>query len=445
MLFWLFLLSRVSFNGEANLTVFWLIASSAGYLAAFFGWAALDGLSLGKAGSPSIWARLKARVTPWVVAHPALAAFIGLFLVNIALSGLFYAKVFLEAGNLEPIARHWDGPEYVVIAHGFYDKNDSLLLIPNFGLRSANYWTAHFPGYSLALRLAWYAVGWMAAGPLVSVLSTWLFAFVLWLTLREFGYAKHPFWLACVALVLPLRWLPIHSSGSSEPLMLLFQMLSIYYFKKERYWLAGLAGGLALFVRPPGIFLWFGYLLFLAWEAGYRMWKEEKINLGYFNWKAFWGVALIPLTLPIIFGIFAWRYGDFFAYFHITEEVKHVSLMPFDTLAAGTAMGPGVLYYYLFEMIGLVLLWRQGRKDIFWIGFGTFIYSIFLTYSDVLRYSFPFFPLLLVIPFARWLESKPARWLALPVLVAVFLYSWGILNINLIKLDTWTPMKDLLK
>lgn len=442
MLFWLFLLSRVSYNGEANLNTFWVIAASAGYLAAFFGWVALDGLSWGKAGAPSLWSRLKARLTPWLVAHQALAALVGLFLVNAALSGVFYAKVFLEAGNLEPVARYGDGPDYIFIAHSFYNKNDSLLQLPYFGSRAPYEWTAYFPGFAIALRVVAYGVGWIAAGPLVSVLSTWLFAFVLWLLLRDFGYAKHPFWVACVALALPLRWLLGHSVGASEPLMLLFQTLSIYLFKKERYWLAGLTGGLALFVRPQGIFLWFGYLLFLAWEAGYRVWKENKVDFGFFNWKAFWGVTLIPLTLPVIFGIFAWRTGNFFAWFQLEKQFNPI---PFDTAASGVGAASGLIYYYFFELIGLALLWRQKRKDIFWIGFGAFFYSIFLTNSNVLDYSLPFFPLLLIIPFARWLESKPARWLALPVLVAVFLYSWGILNLDLVRLDTWVAMKQILK
>ncbi len=444
MLLWLFLLSRVGYNGEINNGVFWLWSASAGYLAAFFGWVALDGLSWGKRGAPSLWTRLRGAVAPWVLAHPMLAALIGLFAANLAFTGLLYAKILLEVGTLDPVVRYWDGPEYIVIANGFYDKNDPLLVIPDFGQHSQNYWTAHFPGYSLALRLVWYVVGWQAAGPLVNFIASSLFAFVFWLLLREFNYASRPFWLACVALVLPLRWLIYHSVGASEPLMLFFQMLSIYLFKKERYWLAGLAGGAALLVRPPGIFLWFGYLAFIGWEAIYRAWREKKLDISYVNWKAVWGTALIPLSLLGVFAIFGWRYGDFLAYFHITEEVKHLEPLPFTSLATGADGGPGFFYYYLIQAAGMILLWRQGRRDLFWIGLAAFAYTVFLLHNDILRYSLPAFPLIVAIPFAEYLSGKTARWLAIPVLVMVYFYSWGAININLAGLDTWQMMKNIL-
>jgi hypothetical protein len=186
-------------------------------------------------------------------------------------------------------------------------------------------------------------------------------------------------------------------------------------------------------------------MLFLAWEAGYRMWQERKIDLSYLNWRAVFGLALIPISLLGIFSIFAWRYGDFLAYFHITEEVKHVGLLPFPSLVGGGDGGPGFFYFYLLQAVGLVLLWKQGRRDIFWIGFGIFIYTVFLLHNDILRYSLPAFPLVLAIPFAEYLSGKAARWLALPVLIAVYLYSWGAINLNLAGLDTWQMMKDILR
>jgi len=244
--------------------------------------------------------------------------------------------------------------------------------------------------------------------------------------------------------VLPLRWLVNHVVGSSEPLMLLCQLLSIYLFKKERYWLAGIAGAAALFVRPPGIFLWLGYLLLLAWELWQKIQSEKNFKLSYVNWKAFWAVSLIPLALVGTFGIFAWRYGDFLAYFHIGEDVKHIGPIPLSNLGAGAESGPGIFYYYIFEVVGLILLWRRKQYDIFWFGLAAFAYTLFMLYSDVLRYSIPAFPLVLAIPYAGVLTSKAARWLAVPILIAVYLYSWGVLNINLAKLDTWLEIRNIL-
>ncbi len=444
MLIWLAFLARVSYNGELNKTVFWGWVASSAYLAAFFGWLALEGLSWGSGPDSSLWRRLKLRFSPLVLAHPLLAALTGLVAVNFAFTAFFYAKIFFEAGSLDPVVRYLDGPEYIFIANGFYDRADPLLVIPDFRQHSPFYWTAHFPGYPLVLRLFWLVVGWQAAGPLVNFLASSLFAFVFWLLLKEFRYTPHPFWLASAALVLPLRWLIYHSVGASEPLMLLFELLSLYFFKKDRYWLAGLSGAAALFVRPPGIFLWLGYMLFFAWEALYRMWQEGKFDLTYVKWRALPGLALIPLSLGLIFGIYAWRYGDFLAYFHISEEVKHLGLFPLPSLAAGADSGAGFFYFYLIEAAGLVLLWRQGRRDLFWVGLTAFGYTLFLVHNDILRYSLPAFPLIVAIPFAPYLTGKAARWLAGPVLLGVYLYSWGVFNLNLAGLDTWQMMRDVL-
>lgn len=444
MLLWFVLLARVGYNGFANLQTFWLKVACAAWLALFFGWVALDGPAFGKPGAPSLWSWWRGKVAPLAIAHPGIAALLGLFVVNLAATGAFYAKIQLEDGSLDPIVRYWDGPEYLLIAHNFYDKNDALLRIDDFGQHSVNYPTAHFPGYPLALRLFWYLVGWKAAGPLINFLASTLFAFVLWRLLRDFNYSSRPFWLAAISLVLPLRWLIYHSVGGSEPLMMLFQLLSIYLFKKERYWLAGFSGMLALLVRPPTIFLWAGYLAFLGWEALSRMWKENKFDLNYFKWGAALKVSTIPLTLLIVFSIYAWRYGDFFAYFNIPEEVKHVKPYPFPALMAGQDVSPGFFYYYLLEAGGLVLLWKQARRDLFWIGLATMLYTGFLLHNDILRYSLPAFPLLIIIPYAALLSSKLAKWATIPVLLAIYFYSWGALDLNLMWTDNWNLMNNLL-
>jgi hypothetical protein len=275
------------------------------------------------------------------------------------------------------------------------------------------------------------------------------FAWVFYLLVRDFGYARHPLWLSLVALVLPVRWLIYHNVGGSEPLFMFFEVLSIYWFKKERYWLAGLAGFGAVFTRPPGLFLWGGFMLFLLFEAAIKTWNAHGFSipklLAVINWRAFTALLLLPLGLVAVFGIYGWRYGDFLAYFKITENVTHVEVIPFPTLLTGVFESPALIFTYVLEFLGLIFLWRQRRFDLFWIGGAAFFYTLFLLHSDVLRYSIPFFALIVIIPFAGQLSGKVARWLAAPVLLALFFYSWGALNRNLAGLDTFEMMKNILQ
>jgi hypothetical protein len=230
---------------------------------------------------------------------------------------------------------------------------------------------------------------------------------------------------------------------------MLCELLAVYWFKKERYWLAGLAGFGAVFTRPPGLFLWIGFMLFLLFEAGVKTWNAHGLSLAKLlaaiNWRAFIALLLIPVGLIAVFAIYGWRYGDFLAYFKITENVTHVEVIPFPTLLTGLFESPALIFSYVLETIGLVFLWRQGRFDLFWIGGASFFYTLFLLHSDVLRYSIPFFALVVLIPFADYFSGKVARWLAAPVLLALFFYSWGVLNRNLAGLDTFEMMKSILQ
>jgi hypothetical protein len=150
--------------------------------------------------------------------------------------------------------------------------------------------------------------------------------------------------------------------------------------------------------------------------------------------------------LLAVFGLYGLRYGDFLAYLRIPEPVTHIYPIPFLSMDISVGRSEGDFYYFILETLGLILLWRQKQYDIFWMGFIWFLPTLFLLHEDVLRYSLPAFPFVLIIPFARYLETKYARWLALPALVAVLIYSWSTLNsTNIVDEDTWKRMLELLK
>jgi hypothetical protein len=381
-------------------------------------------------------------------------AIVTLTLFNALLTGLLFGPVALQNNGFDNLGRLWDGPEYLVNAHSLYDPADPLLKIPEFAQKSPIYWTAHFPLYSLVVRLIVELTDYLPALFLANFLFGTGFAIVLYRFLADFGYSRRPLWLAGLALFLPLRWLIYHTVGASEAATLFFfGMLTLYEFKRGRYWWSGLAGAGVVLSRPNGIFLYAGFGLLLAWDgwqAGRKIpfltlqnfWQRWLAN---FNWRAALALSLMPLMLLAVFAFYGWRYGDFLAYLNIPENVKHIYPVPLLSLDITVGRSEGDFYYYLLQAGGLIWLWRERHYDLFWPGLALTLPTLFLLHDDVLRYALPAFPLVLLIPFAKILESRAAYWLALPTLLGVLIYSWSQLNTNLVSLETWQAMLDILQ
>ncbi len=432
--------------GVIDQNIFWLWVVGCFYLAIFFGASGLALLPWGRAGKPNLYQHLSRRLRPFATNHPVIVAFATIFAVNLALTSVLYLKVYFEVGNIFWFARYWDGPEYTFIAHGFYDVNDPLLKIPDFARHSRAYWTAHFPLFPFSLKLFAPLVGFSYAPMLVNFLVTVLFGWTIYRLLRDFNYTPHPLWLSLVALVLPTRWLVNHSVGSSEPMLLLFITLSFYCYKRKWYWGAGLAGMLAAIARPTGIFLFAAFLAVLLWEVAYHLWQERRFSLGLalrtFNWKAFLAFCLIPVGTVLVFTAFWWRYGDFLVYFKVPEGV-YKTPYPFLVFLYQDQGTPGNFYYFLLETIGIILLWRQRRYELVWFGLPLTLYIFFLIHPDLMRYSLPAFPFLLLIPLAPYLTSRTARWLALPVIILMLMYSWSVIPGAMAQPETWEVLRRI--
>jgi hypothetical protein len=296
-------------------------------------------------------------------------------------------------------------------------------------------------------------LGYIAPMFIINFVATIIFGVVLYRLLRDFGYSVKPLWLSVLFLFLPLRWLLYHSVGASEGMALMFIVLSFYAFKKQQWWLAGLWGAGLVVTRANGIFMLGGYGLYLFWEAriGIKM-AQAKTTLarisGYIaaiNWRAAAGLTLMPLALVGVFSFYAARYGDFFAYMKIPEDVRHIYPMPLLSLAVSATRSEGNFYYYIIEAAGLVFLWRRKLYDLFWLGFIFFVPTLFMLHDDVLRYSLPAFPFVLVVPYARLLEAKIVRYFAPIALLGVLIYSWSQLGYNKLEGESWRQMLELLK
>ncbi len=462
---------EVGTSGELNPIIFWWLLSAGLYLIIFAGGCLFAGipleLVLGAKKSQettntlgtghrdtttnkiplNLWSLFSRLWQRWVAPRPILMAILTLTAVNFGLMVMFYGIIAIQNGGWDNLGRFWDGPEYLVNAKTLYDPYDPILQIPFFSTKSEIYWTAHFPGYSLLIRLFSPLFGYVPALFVINFVATVIFGVALYRLLRDFGYSRQPLWVAILAMFLPLRWLIYHSVGASEALTLMFLVLAVYAFKQERWWLAGLWGAGVVVTRPNGFFLGIGFGLFLLWE----LWRTRTQPITplqlikNLNWRAVWGLLPIPLALIAVFGLFGWRYGDFWAYLHVPESVTHIYPLPLLSMDVSSLRSEGNFYYYILQAAGLVLVWRRKQYDIFWIGLVFFLPTIFLLHDDVIRYALPAFPFVLAIPFAPLLETKYARWFAPLAVLAVLIYSWSQLSTNLIDLDSWRQMQNFLK
>src|SRR3989338_5060022 len=180
----------------------------------------------------------------------------------------FWGLSFKE--GFSTIYRNFDGLEYVVIAKTFYNPS-SIASIPNS--LNPNYYAAHFPGYAVLILLFAPILGYLKSMLFVSLLFTFLSTIVFYFLIKDFKLTYKPFFLSVLFLILPARWVIVHSVGSAEPMFIFFVILSLYAFMKYELlnkvsWLllAAIGGVGAQITRPPGILLALAYFLYINYK-----------------------------------------------------------------------------------------------------------------------------------------------------------------------------------
>lgn len=345
----------------------------------------------------------------------------------------FFNLNFSEGMNT--IYRNFDGLEYVIIAKTYYFP-EVLKEIPQ-SLRH-EYYAAHFPGFSLAMLIFAPFIGFLKSMLLVSVFFTAASAVAFYFLVRDFNLTKNPLLLSVVFLILPARWLIVHSVGSSEPMFIFFVLTSIYFFMKYEIvkswkfiYLAGLMGMFAQLTRPPGILLIGAYGLYLLYKLikhkGNYFFNFGKTVLDYHP------LILIPIMLLGIFYWFQISFNDFFAYFHSGDNI-HLTFPPFQVFDknqawVGEIWLEDVIYIFILGYLGVVYLFKQKLLPIAFFALIYLLATSFVAHRDISRYALPVYPFLL-IAFEKVLTSKEFRIVLLIVGLAVYLYAQNFLLYN---------------
>ncbi|QQG44573.1 MAG: glycosyltransferase family 39 protein [Candidatus Roizmanbacteria bacterium] len=327
----------------------------------------------------------------------------------------------------------FDGPLYIIPAKTFYEL--TKIDVPGKGLIVSlpirpQYFAAHLPLYPVFINLFAQLTGFLQSTVIVNILFTVLLACFFYYLIKSFKLSENPLLLTAVFLFLP-RFLVIRSVGAPESMFIFFILLSLFFFEKKRYLLAGIAGGLATMVKIPGILLFIAYFVVLA---------EQYIRLKKINWRA-WGIVFIPVGLLTVFTIYLIQYRDFFAFFHTGGVVPMLfpfSVFNFQAKWVGTAWLEEIIFYFVMYLLAVFYLKDTKYRSFFYFILIFFIATVFVQHRDISRYSLPLWPFA-AIAFEKFFTNKKFVLACLIILPAIFFYGWNFLVYNIMPISDWSP------
>ena len=336
----------------------------------------------------------------------------------------------IPSSNFLYIYRHYDGPLYAVVAKTLYNP----LLIEKFILDisfNVKYFSAHLPLYPILVRLFAPIFNYSKSTIFVNLAATMVLAVFFYKLVKQFKLTKSPLALTFVFLLLP-RFLIVRSVGAPESLFILLILLSLFFFEKEKYMLAGLFGGLAAMTKTPGVLLFIAYLLVFI---------ERQRKAPKFNWRYLF-VLLIPAGLLLVFYFYQIQYRDFFAYFHSGDNIHLVA--PFAVFNSqsrwvGTAWLEDIMFYFFLYLLTVFSLKNIKYRSFFYFSLIFFAATTFVQHRDISRYSIPLWPFA-VIAFEKFFTSKRFLLVLVILLPAIYLYAWNFSLENVMPVSDWTSL-----
>lgn len=346
----------------------------------------------------------------------------------------------LPQEGMASIVSNYDGPLYIIIAKTFYN----LDLFKNFSVDlPAQYYAAHFPLFPVFIRLFSFLFGYPYSMLFVTILSSFFSFFFFFKLALNYVNRKSALWLTVIFGIMPARWLIVRSVGSAEPLFIASIIASLYYFNKKKYLLAGICGALAQFTKSPGIILFLSYLLYIVMPH-----IKEIATMKFGDWikkieftKKIW-IFLIPMSLLLVFILYSFTFKDFFAYFNSGDNI-HIFFPPFtifnySALWVGTFWLEEIIFIYLFGALAIANLVKNEKTVITWFVIVFFITTLFVSHRDIIRYSLPIVPFV-ILSFRETLLKKEFKYILLFLAIPIYLFSLAYMSQNIMPIGNWAP------
>lgn len=335
------------------------------------------------------------------------------------------------SSGTQTLWQNFDGPNYLIVAKTWYNQN--AIRYQFSSPLPVEYYPAHFPLYPAIISIFDPFLKGPTAMLLATLLGSVLCFLMLYKYLREFKISKNPLWLCLVFLVLPARWVAIRSVGSPEPWFLLFIISSIYYFRKEKYWVAGLFGVLAQLTKSPAIILLGSYGVFAL---------VESINFKKIQFK------YLPLLIQVVaifalFWFFQKRTGDFWAYFNSGDNI-HLFWPPFSVFSpigknwVGSFWLEDVIWTWLIFGVGIMKLFKKKMKVEAYFSGLFFLSTLFVAHRDISRYIIPVAPFVL-IGWDKLIQKREFKIVLGILVIPIILFSWNFLMNNMAPISDWAP------
>lgn len=327
------------------------------------------------------------------------------------------------------VYRNFDGLLYVVAAKSWYLPSTISSLNLEGGL-SPQYFAAHLPLYPAMIWAFAVGLGYVKSMMFVSLLSTVLLGWFFYYFIQSQKLSGKPLLLTFVFLMFP-RFLVVRSIGSPESLFMLLILVSLFFYEKKNYLLAGLAGGLATMTKLPGI------LLFVAYGLSAVQQLREDVRFK-FSW--FW-LLLIPAGLGAACLIYQQQMGDLLAYWH----TGYVVPMPYPYAAfnatakwVGTHWLEDVVFAFVIYALTLTYSYKHKIQSLFYFSVVFFTGLIFVQHRDISRYALPMWPVVCIV-FEKFLTSRKTFIASILILPAVYLYAWAFMQGNAMPVGNWAP------
>lgn len=367
---------------------------------------------------------------------------IQLIFVTVFISVLFWfafyynipGKIGFNNVTLETVFANYDGPNYMVITKCGYDKN---CIGPNFSLpQPLEYYPAHLPAYPFLIKFFNY----FTTGPKAMLFSTLLGSMFLSLITFEFFKLflkeKKAFWLSLLFIFFPARFFVLRQIGAPETWFLATTLSSVYFFKKDKFFLAAVFAAIAQSFKSPGILLFAAYGIIALSE----LLKTKNYQLVV---KKYFSFLLVPLVIFLIFILYKSETGDFFAYFHSGDNF-HLNTLPYLAFVStkswlNSIWIEDIIYIFLLSIYGVYLLIKRYKFDIITIYPLIFtIATLLVAHRDISRYIAPVYPFLL-LAYQKPLNKKSLKIVFLLILPAIILYAINFVAGNTAPIADWGP------
>jgi Gpi18-like mannosyltransferase len=339
--------------------------------------------------------------------------------------------------------QNFDGLNYIAVAKTWYDPEILAANFSSLGLAPI-YFSAHFPLYPAFIWLSSPIFGFLNSMLFITVFFSLLAAIMFYILVRDFKLTSDPLFLTIVFLLLPARWVVVRSVGAPEPMFIFFILATIYFLKRQKYFLMGIFAALSILTKSPGILLFLAVLVYLLFPTLKSLWQKNFTQaVKSIPWKA-WPIFLAPLALSGLFWWYLQSYGDFFAYFHSGDNI-HLFWPPWSIFNknqfwVGTFWLEHVIFIYLIVAAGAVLLFKKKLYDMASFVYLFLLASFFVAHLDITRYLIPTYAFV-IIAMENWLVSREFKIVLLILLIPIYLFAQNFILGNTAPIADFSPFR----